>query len=187
MGLNMALANIITYSRIVLSFIFVYCLVQYTLAWNIAALFIFILAALTDYWDGAIARSLNQVSPFGALMDPIADKVLNFSAFFVFAYLGLLPYWIVGAMLFREIAITLFRLWVVNHSGEVISAQFWGKLKTVIQMILIFWFIFIIIFNLPYQGGLLFTVSTALVWLTLLITLYSGTLILIQSRGKHVK
>ncbi|MFT5206292.1 MAG: CDP-diacylglycerol--glycerol-3-phosphate 3-phosphatidyltransferase [Candidatus Omnitrophota bacterium] len=180
-------ANLITYSRIILSFIFIYCIVQYTLIWNIAALLVFILAALTDYWDGSVARALNQVSPFGALMDPIADKVLNFSAFFVFAHLALLPYWIVWAMLFREIAVTVFRLWVVKHSGQVIAAQFLGKLKTVVQMILIFWFIFILIFSLPHKQGFLHILNTTLVWLTFLITLYSGILIFIQSGAKHAK
>lgn len=99
------------------------------------ALGIFAVASLTDMLDGKIARKYNLITNFGKFMDPIADKLLVCSALIVFVQLGSLPAWIVVIFIAREFIISGFRL-VASDSGIVLAASWWGKFKTVFQMIM---------------------------------------------------
>ena len=101
-----------------------------------AALFLFILAAITDFVDGHIARKYNLVTNFGKFIDPVADKLLVLSTMVMLSWHGLLPAWIVVAVLFRELAVDGLRL-VAVEQGRVIAAGKLGKLKTTFQMIMI--------------------------------------------------
>jgi CDP-diacylglycerol--glycerol-3-phosphate 3-phosphatidyltransferase len=95
----------------------------------------FALAIITDRYDGMIARRTNQVTEFGKLADPIADKALTGTALIGLSALGLLPWWVTVVILVREVGVTLLRFWVIRHG--VIAASRGGKLKTVLQALAI--------------------------------------------------
>lgn len=96
---------------------------------------IFIVASFTDLLDGKIARKYNLVTNFGKFMDPLADKLLVCSGLICFVGLGQLPAWFVIIIISREFIISGFRL-VASDNGVVIAASYWGKFKTVSQMIM---------------------------------------------------
>ena len=112
---------------------------------------IFILAALTDKLDGYIARSRNQITTFGKFLDPIADKIVVVTAMIMLVEFGHLPAWIPIIVIFREFIVSGYRLVAVQKDGNVIAANFWGKLKTVTQMIAI-----ILAFLDPNAYGVIF-------------------------------
>jgi CDP-diacylglycerol--glycerol-3-phosphate 3-phosphatidyltransferase len=95
----------------------------------------FALAIITDRYDGMIARRTNQVTEFGKLADPIADKALTGTALLGLSVLGLLPWWVTVVILVREVGVTLLRFWVIRHG--VIAASRGGKAKTVLQALAI--------------------------------------------------
>ena len=103
---------------------------------NYIAVAIFIVASLTDLLDGKIARKYNLVTNFGKFMDPLADKLLVCSALICFVELDKLPAWMVIIIIAREFIISGFRL-VASDNGIVIAASWWGKSKTISQMIMI--------------------------------------------------
>ena len=96
---------------------------------------IFIVASFTDLLDGKIARKYNLVTNCGKFMDPLADKLLVCSGLICFVGLGALPAWFVIIIISREFIISGFRL-VASDNGVVIAASYWGKFKTVSQMIM---------------------------------------------------
>lgn len=111
---------------------------------------IFIVASLTDLLDGKIARKYNLVTNFGKFMDPLADKLLVCSAMICLVDLKLIPVWVVLIIIAREFIISGFRL-VASDNGIVIAASYWGKFKTVSQMIMIILMI-MDIQNTVFQG-----------------------------------
>lgn len=134
----MNLPNKLTMARVILIPFFVFFLLvpvagDYS---KYIALVIFIIASLTDLFDGKIARKYNLVTNFGKFMDPLADKLLVCSALICFIELDLLPAWIVLIIIAREFIISGFRL-VASDNGVVIAASYWGKFKTTSQMIMI--------------------------------------------------
>ena len=100
------------------------------------ALAIFIIASLTDLIDGKIARKYNLVTNFGKFMDPLADKLLVSAAMIALVELGRIPAWIVIVIISREFIISGFRL-VASDNNVVIAASYWGKFKTVFQMVMV--------------------------------------------------
>ena len=98
------------------------------------ALGVFILAALTDFADGFIARTRNQITDFGKFMDPLADKILTFAAMLWFVEIGLMPAWLVLIVVVREFMVTGIRL-VAAVKGRVIAATMSGKVKTVVTIV----------------------------------------------------
>ena len=132
----MTTASKITLVRVVL--IPVFMLLMYlspNAAWlKWAALAVFIIASLTDFVDGKIARSRNQVSDFGKFLDPLADKLLVISAMCIFCEWGKFPAWALMIVLTREFAVTGLRLIAVGN-GRVIAAGMSGKIKTFATMV----------------------------------------------------
>ncbi len=102
--------------------------------WKWAALGVFILASLTDFVDGQIARRCNQTSDFGKFLDPLADKLLVISAMAIFCQWGIFPAWAFMIVLAREFSVTGLRLVAVGN-GRVIAAGMSGKIKTCCTMV----------------------------------------------------
>ena len=132
--LCMNLPNMLTVARIILTFVFVYLILQPGLIFKALAAFVFFVASVTDYLDGYFAKKYHLISPFGQLMDPIADKFLMLSAFFIFAQMKIFAAWIFILILVGEIAVTVFRL-LAMHKGKVLAAETMGKYKTVAQIV----------------------------------------------------
>lgn len=142
---------------------------------------IFIIASLTDQLDGHLARKNNQVTNFGKFLDPIADKILVLAAMLMFVEMRRLPAWIPIIVIFREFAVSGYRLIVVQNNGKVIAANIWGKIKTVTQMIAI---ILMFLDNNPYgaifKGGItgfsfgLNLVVTLMMTVSVIATIFSG-------------
>ena len=103
---------------------------------DIIADLIFVIASLTDLFDGKIARAYNLVSNFGKFMDPLADKLLVCTALIALVDMKRIPAWIVIIIIAREFIISGFRL-VAAEKGVVIAASWWGKFKTTFQMIMV--------------------------------------------------
>ena len=103
-------------------------------AWMIVSLALFIIASLTDFVDGQIARKFNQVSDFGKFLDPLADKLLTIAAMTMFCEWGVFPAWALMIVLTREFAVTGLRL-VAVQKGTVIAAGWSGKVKTASTMV----------------------------------------------------
>jgi len=132
----MNIANRLTVSRIILTFVFMFFLFRQGLWAKASSLAIFIFAALSDFFDGLIANKKNMVTDFGKLMDPIADKVLVLAAFAAFVQMQLIEAWMFVIIIFRELLITSLRLFALNK-GKVLSASKVGKHKTISQMAVI--------------------------------------------------
>lgn len=130
-------ANRLTMLRIGLTFLFMFLLFCQGVWFKVAAFVVFVLAALSDFFDGRIAQQKNMVTDFGKLMDPIADKILVLAAFAAFVQMQLVDAWMFVIIVSREILITSLRLFALNK-GKVLSASKAGKHKTASQMAVIF-------------------------------------------------
>lgn len=133
----MNVANKLTLSRIGLTFIFMLFLFLHWPYAKLCALFIFLAASLTDYFDGKIAKKRNIVTDFGKLMDPIADKILVLAAFIAFVELKVIPGWMVVIIILRELLITGMRIMLIGKR-RVVPASRAGKHKTASQVLSIF-------------------------------------------------
>jgi len=133
----MNLANKLTLIRIFLVPVFLLFIATKDIPYgSFIATFIFILASLTDKLDGYIARSRNQITNFGKFMDPLADKLLVTAALISLVELQVVPGWAAVVIIAREFAVSGLRS-IAASQGRVIAASWWGKIKTVIQIIAI--------------------------------------------------
>ena len=139
------------------------------------ALAIFVVASVTDWFDGKLARKYNLVTNFGKFMDPLADKLLVCSAMICFVGLGTLAPWIVIIIVAREFIISGFRL-IAAENGIVIAANYWGKFKTASQMIMI-------ILLILHFGGIFVTLEQLFIWLSLALTIISLITYIWQNRS----
>ena len=146
---------------------------------------IFVAASVTDAIDGMLARKNDQVTNFGRLLDPIADKVLTTAALLAFMKLGICNIWIVMIVLAREFTIASIRM-IAASNGVVIPANIWGKLKTVSQMVFT---VIIMILGEVYQYAenivpgvtapyyfTLSNISNTLLWITAVLAVISGVI-----------
>ena len=158
--------NKLTLLRVILIPFFVICMLAVSAGWGKwAALAIFVIASLTDTLDGYLARRDNLVTNFGKFMDPLADKLLVCSAMICLVDLERIPSWVVIIIIGREFVISGFRL-IASDNGIVIAANYWGKIKTVCQMVMII----VVIADL---GGVFGIVEQVLIYLSLLLTVIS--------------
>jgi len=135
-------ANGLTLLRIVLIPVFAVLLVSSGMTapgLRIGAALAFGIASLTDFADGFLARAMNQVTTFGQVADPIADKALTGTALVLLSIYGQLPWWVTVVIMAREIGVTLLRFWVIRRG--VIPASRGGKLKTALLIVAITWYI----------------------------------------------
>jgi len=131
-------ANALTLLRLLLVPVFAVALFQLDgrdTTWRVVACTIFVLASMTDRFDGQLARRRGLVTEVGKLADPIADKVLTGTALVGLSVLELLPWWVTTVILVREVGVTLLRFWVIRLG--VIPASRGGKLKTLVQSVAI--------------------------------------------------
>lgn len=133
------IANGLTVLRILMVPVFVWLLLQDGTAWRLAAFAAFALASVTDKIDGDLARSRGLVTDFGKIADPIADKALTGAALIGLSALGELWWWVTAVILVREIGVTVLRFVVIRYG--VIPASKGGKLKTMLQVIAIGFYI----------------------------------------------
>jgi CDP-diacylglycerol--glycerol-3-phosphate 3-phosphatidyltransferase len=129
--------NALTVARLFMVPIFGYLVlaIEQTDSVQWASAIVFLIAALTDLVDGVWARRYGLVTNFGKIADPIADKALIGTALIALSIQGEIAWWVTGIIIFREVAITLMRFWVIKHG--VIPASRGGKVKTVSQIIAI--------------------------------------------------
>ncbi len=156
----MTTASKITLARVALIPVFMALLL---LNYNWIALAVFIVASLTDFVDGYIARHCNQVSDFGKFLDPLADKLLVTAAMLVFVQWGRMPSWAVMIVLTREFAVSGLRM-VAASGGKVLAAGWSGKIKTFSTMVGL---CFMMVFPILWLDWLVIAVITVT-------TLYSG-------------
>lgn len=131
---------------------------------------VFILASLTDMLDGAIARKRNCVTTFGKFLDPIADKLLVISTLMVLVELGEVSSWVVVIIIAREFIVQGIRI-IASGDAVVIAASIAGKVKTFSQMIAI---TLILLHNYPFSLFTAIPVGHSLLWISVILTIYSG-------------
>lgn len=165
----MNLPNKITMFRVVLIPFFVFFMLSTQIPYyNYIAVGIFIVASLTDMLDGYIARKYNLISNFGKFMDPLADKLLVSSALICFLAVpnNPMPVWVVIVIISREFIISGFRL-VASDAGVVIAASYWGKIKTVVQMLMS------VLLIVNFQNHIIDMVELALIYAAAVLTVIS--------------
>ena len=170
----MNLANKITYLRLLLIPIFVIVFYLGTTGVIISGI-IFIVAALTDFFDGYIARKRNEVTTVGSFLDPLADKILTMAAFVLLATIGLIPAWSVILILAREFMVNGLRF-IAAEKKIVISASFLGKVKTMSQLIAIAFLLF------SPLNTTVFLIGIIVYWVAVVATVVSGVEYIYQGR-----
>ncbi|MBQ2775374.1 MAG: CDP-diacylglycerol--glycerol-3-phosphate 3-phosphatidyltransferase [Clostridia bacterium] len=183
----MNLPNKLTVVRMILAPIYLLLMIIEFPFHYLVALIVFAVAAITDSLDGKIARKNNQITTFGKLVDPIADKMLTTAALLAFMQEGWCSIWIVMIVLTREFAVTSVRL-IASIQGVAIPANYWGKAKTVSQMVFTILIMFMAqldeSFSLFANFGwfTLARVSNILLWITAILTVVSGITYLINGK-----
>jgi CDP-diacylglycerol---glycerol-3-phosphate 3-phosphatidyltransferase len=174
-------ANRLTVSRLVLTILFVAALNSAWIYAGTAALSIFLLAGVTDFFDGEIARRYGEVTNFGKLMDPLVDKIMMAAAFISLVPLGAIPAWAATTVVARDFLITGLRL-MASARGQILPAERLGKHKTSWQIVTVVFFLVLLSarelkyadgandwwFRAWNQGG------PVLVWIAVGFTVYSG-------------
>ncbi|MAL16745.1 MAG: hypothetical protein CL670_08770 [Balneola sp.] len=176
------LPNILSSIRMVLAPIFLFMYVQDELIWRSLSIAVFATAAVTDYFDGKIARYYQLESDFGVFIDPLADKFLTFAGFLCLPFLDAsqFPWWAVAAIVIRDVLITALRLYA-GRKKIPLKTRFTAKFKTMVQMIFLYAVILLGVFKqadiefadqaaLFFNSGILFYV---MMFVTAL-TVYSG-------------
>jgi CDP-diacylglycerol---glycerol-3-phosphate 3-phosphatidyltransferase len=134
----MTIPNQLTTLRIILTPVFLYLLFQDSATEKQIALIVFLIAALTDWYDGMIARRFGYQSEWGRFLDPLADKILTSAAFIGFVIIGLAPLWMVVLIVLRDIFITLLRGYS-EFKGKAFFPSKGAKIKTTVQMIVLYY------------------------------------------------
>ena len=179
------LPNALTVMRLVLVPVFIVLGLQQSWIALWAAFVVFAVAAITDRFDGELARSWGQITDFGRIADPIADKALTLCGFGLLSYQGFLPWWLTILIAVRELGITAMRAFFLRR-GVVVSANQAGKLKTFMQMValgmlLIPWAHFKVLSDAnEWWVVLVIQLGMALAGVALALTLYSGVMYVID-------
>ena len=167
--------------RIILTPLFIIFLFSEFYNAKLFSLFIFIIAAITDGYDGYLARKYNQITPEGKFLDPLADKVLVLSAFIAFAYIGIIDFWMVSIIIFRDLVVTGLRIIMSSKVFSFITTKI-SKYKTAFQLtIIIITLIFISVDDM-HMNSLLpivnfikdFNIIYCLTFLMTVFTAYTG-------------
>ena len=190
----MNLPNRLTLSRLVLTVLFVVSLSWPWTYGRTSALALFILAGVTDYFDGEIARRYQIVTKFGKLMDPLADKVMIAAGFICLIPVGAIPGWVATIVVARDFLITGLRM-LASAEGMILPAERMGKHKTSWQIVTVIFFLLLLsaLEIRPGMGGSRWWSSlwiyggNTLLWITIGLTIYSGLGYLWRNRGLIVE
>ena len=185
--------NYVTYARIILVFVFVGFAVaagpwgqdNHAFRWSAAA--VFALAAASDKLDGWLARTYSNVTDLGTLLDPIADKLLICSALVIASVFGELNWIVTALFLVREIGITVMRMFIIDDSGKVIAASRAGKYKTFTQCVGLGLLVAPVWLLNPSSATpmwltMYYTLTYALIYIALILCLYSGLVYVLNVR-----
>lgn len=183
--------NILSVIRILLVPLFLYLYWHGSVFWGMVGLVIFSIAAFTDFLDGHLARKHDLESALGTFLDPLADKVLTFSAFFTLPFINssLFPWWAIGVIVFRDIFVTVMRI-VAKLRKTTMQTRKTGKVKTVTQLIFLYIGLLLGLFrgNPHWYGRLADAIldTQIMFYLTVFVaafTAYSGIEYVIKNRG----
>lgn len=164
----MNLANKLTTFRVLCIPIFVVFMLIESIPYNYyLAAIVFIIASITDLFDGKIARKYHLVTNFGKFMDPLADKMLV-SVAIICLTPKMIPSWVVIIIISRELFISGFRMLAADQ-GIVLAAGWWGKFKTAFSMVMII----VLIVNTPLNNSVLYIIGQVLIWISLALTIIS--------------
>lgn len=170
----MNLPNKLTMGRIIAVPFFIIC---FMMRFYWAALVLFCAASITDFFDGKLARSMGLVTNFGKIMDPLADKILVYSALCLFIDDKIIAGWMLIVILAREFAVSGMRT-IAASEGTVLAAGMSGKIKTVLQMIAV---IAIILGLCMPSMPVIMTIGMFVFYASLVMTIYSGCEYIIQN------
>lgn len=187
----MVLPNQLTVLRIILTPFFFILFISGEQHLIQISLGIFIIAALTDWYDGWLARKFNYITEWGKFWDPLADKILTSTAFIGFVIIGMLEWWMVSLIVLRDIIITLLRLYAENR-GRIFITSYYAKWKTLLQMVFLYYLLIVytatntdvvfsgneLIFSYLLDSRLIYS----LMLLITLITVHSGYTYLYSNR-----
>lgn len=176
----MVLPNQLTTLRIILTPVFFFLFLSGNSTLIQISLVVYIIAAITDWYDGWLARKFDYITTWGKFMDPLADKILTSAAFFAFVILGVLELWMVVIVVFRDLLITGLRLFAEWQNKSFTTSKL-AKAKTMIQMIFIFYLL--IVFTLKenqylasqfYDLFKILTNSALIYWSMLTVTTFTA-------------
>ncbi len=187
----MTIPNQLTSLRIILTPVFLYLLFQDSATFKQIALAVFLVAALTDWYDGVVARKYGYHSELGRFLDPLADKILTSAAFIGFVVIGLAQLWMVILIVIRDIVITLLRGFS-EFKGKAFYPSKGAKIKTTVQMIVLYYLLVVyVIQNSPaiysvLPGTIDVMLNPILVYILMLavtfLTVWTGVIYLIDNR-----
>jgi len=182
--------NILTFLRIILAPIFVLMYLQPEFVWRSLSIAIFAMAAMTDYFDGLLARYYEVESNTGVFLDPLADKILTFAGFICLPFIDAqqFPIWAIAVIVVRDVFITLMRVWA-DKQGSMMQTRYMAKVKTFAQMIFLYLAILLGVFIQTditlgeYSRYLMDThIMKWALYVIVAITLYSGLEYVVHNR-----
>ena len=192
----MVLPNQLTIIRIILTPIFLYLFLSSDPLLIQISLAVFFIAALTDWYDGWLARKFNYITDWGKFWDPLADKILTSTAFLGFVFVGLLPLWMVLLIIIRDLVITLLRVFAEGRGYNFITT-YYAKWKTLLQMVFLYYLLLLYVgMNTKeiYTGNkdlfALLSNQTLIYFIMLVITIitvHSGITYLIKNKHLIIK
>jgi len=186
----MTLPNQLTILRIVLSPVFLIFFLSDSVLMKQVSVLIYLVAALSDWYDGWLARKFNYITSWGKFWDPLADKILTSVAFIGFAIVELIPWWMVIIIVGRDVVITLLRVFA-DMKNYAFTTSYYAKWKTVLQMVFLYYLLILYVAKFTYEinsvyGDLISVLLNKqfLFYVALLITIitfHSGLLYIIRN------
>ena len=181
----MTLPNQLTILRVILSPIFLFFFLSEVIWMKQVSVAIYIVAALSDWYDGWLARKFNYITSWGKFWDPLADKILTSFAFISFAIVDLIPWWMVVILVGRDVVITLLRVFA-DMKNYNFTTSYYAKWKTMLQMVFLYYLLILYVaqyspeINALYRDLISTLLNKQLIYLVALfitlITLHSGFL-----------
>jgi len=185
------LPNILSIIRIVLAPVFVVMYLQDELLWRSLSVAVFAAAAVTDFFDGYIARHYHAESDYGVFLDPLADKILTFAGFIClpFIFPEYVPWWAIGLIVFRDVFVTLLRV-IADKKNHTIKTRYTAKIKTFAQMFFLYSTLLFGVFiqSTVKMGTISMTIINSgiieyLLYVIVIITVYTGVEYAVLNRG----